>query len=493
MPMPQKHTTDVTVQLCSTELAPLDNTNINYYCKFCCPRFSHLTSILAMDHGSKTSPLRIQRTNRCSADSRSQGGLTPLPAEDEPSLVIRSSIDVKNSSILSFTSQELQQDEEGGLSAETDALINDILKRQELWERERAGAEAYVMHLKAGLPPSTFKSENMTPFVEAEPTKISDSAKAEIEQYDKIMRGLEEIRQLDAVLLEKTTRVLSGRLDDRSDHSIADDSRSEADDVSVDLKSVHSMDTRTFLTEPKWRSRAKRFERERSDQSLSDARKLGAIHVPLKKSDYRQGDFIQRNIVLGPEARYYSAMTDTEKDRVESILQREEYENIDGGDTVDDANSTAASTILTRPTSTASILFTEPEMSRLAEIDRALENIIPASEWDSKSVVWSAIDGTDGRATPVSLFSAKVRVRDVEAVMHDKDLLVNQTPENVHLIEPDQARRLQDIDTALSELQNLENVRPLTRADMEQLLEMAEGHWNQHIRVEEFDYVPSSA
>lgn len=41
-------------------------------------------------------------------------------------------------------------------------------------------------------------------------------------------------------------------------------------------------------------------------------------------SGYKQGDFIARNKVLGKEARYYDALTETEQARIDAILDMDD-------------------------------------------------------------------------------------------------------------------------------------------------------------------------
>lgn len=154
-----------------------------------------------------------------------------------------------------------------------------------------------------------------------------------------IQQGLDRIRDYDDILrlklavvskLIKTARSLKlDRLSQVSTPTIGSpfvyhDTLSDEDDDSFELKSWHSGEVKTFITEPKLSAR-KAIGRQALDmkakgQNSSNDPKEGKKEL----KSYKQGDFIARNKVLGPEARFYDALTEEELDRVDSILAMED-------------------------------------------------------------------------------------------------------------------------------------------------------------------------
>ncbi|KAJ3012929.1 hypothetical protein HKX48_006005 [Thoreauomyces humboldtii] len=333
---------------------------------------------------------------------------------------------------------------------------------------------------------------------------IERSSPQSSEANAKIQMGLIKIQELDAILKaknmvaktlkrERLTRESSaassrggtggsgpGPLTHdelrETDHDDSD-SDGESDTESLELRSVNSMETRTFITEPKMATRVKvgiqalrhggtSHDAARSAEATSD---IGQPFTQTKPKSYKQGDFIQRNIVLGGEARYYSAMTEEESERVETLLQGLDGEDEEAMD-LEDVESSADGTNNSnrnRPMSTASSAFFPDggEHDRLVEIDRRLQLIIPEPEWDEKSIVWSQPTSatTSGWQTPVVTLSGGIgsarwahatfmksfsaSSKDIETVLHDRD--ASTAPE---IMWKDEQLRLQEIDGLLQEL-----------------------------------------
>ena len=88
----------------------------------------------------------------------------------------------------------------------------------------------------------------------------------------------------------------------------------EDDDIEFELKSWHSADPGTFITEPKLNARA-----AVGKQALEQAQQS----IQSKVTGYTPGNFIERNKALGPDARYYFALTKEESARIDQILSME--------------------------------------------------------------------------------------------------------------------------------------------------------------------------
>ncbi|KAJ3300837.1 Fibrous sheath-interacting protein 1 [Borealophlyctis nickersoniae] len=475
----------------------------------------------------------IKRVRRSSV--KSGGGLTPLPDEDVPTIFLppeptlsrsafrdvpvreeadegasgdaiavsgvieqRSEAEEKSSDKLPADTCNPEQEDQ-----ETQKLISDILQRQEKWESTREEVETYLRKLKEAVAsgdPEVIAQELRAASAKRFQERLvveKDAEPAEEDHQIQIQAGLLKIKELDAIIKQKNmlARTLTrDRLSressahpstrdhptnansphtqlDASDEDDDDDDGDAAESIDIELKSVHSLDTRTFITEPKFGSRVKI-----GIQALEGGSGGGMHHVAksaegpssrhaTKKKGYKQGDFIQRNIVLGPEARFYDAMTEEEKERVEAILNSADLEIEESPESV---ASSGMSTPF-RPFTASTGFFPEPtEYDRLIDIDRKLQLIIPETQWETKSIVWTASSAT-GTSTPMTcgLWSAPsemnfVTVRDVETVMRDVDIA--KAPEKLLR---DEQNLLQEID---EKLQRLEDAPSLSSQDLDRLL-----------------------
>jgi hypothetical protein len=110
--------------------------------------------------------------------------------------------------------------------------------------------------------------------------------------------------------------------------AISDKRSSRSSSVSsISLTSELDYDLKTFLTEAKIGTKpgnkkawaAKRGVKDTASEISS--RSETAMHIdPSKLSSYKRGDFVERNRVLGKEARYYHALTEEETYRIKTIL-----------------------------------------------------------------------------------------------------------------------------------------------------------------------------
>ncbi|KAJ3154110.1 Fibrous sheath-interacting protein 1 [Geranomyces michiganensis] len=350
----------------------------------------------------------------------------------------------------------------------------------------------------------------------AEPAVLTTSDATDASSHDrerldneaKIQRGREKIQELDAIIKQKNSvaRALtrerlsretsaatfrrnsstSSAVDGQNDDDSSDDEEADSSSsVDLELRSVHSMETRTFLTEPKLGTRVKigiqalkqAGGMAREDLVRGSEDPDASCPLAKKKKGYKQGDFIQRNIVLGPEARYYSAMTEEESERVEQLLQATDFDDEEIDFTSSNSGLTSASGhLIGRPASAASSGFF-PDMddhARLIKIDRKLQLIIPEPEWETKSIVWSTPASLmpSGARTPAETYAGDMcgsssvmsDARDVETVLHDQGTVTG--PEI--LLQNEQAR-LAEIDAKLEALREGES-RPVTREEIDRLL-----------------------
>ncbi|KAI8608828.1 hypothetical protein BC830DRAFT_1153638 [Chytriomyces sp. MP71] len=206
----------------------------------------------------------------------------------------------------------------------------------------------------------------------------------------KILDGFRKIKELDSVLKEKTLLAQSFSKPSTSAATLTngttsptplhpfpgtpataphpdfvDDDESEcaagASEASFELRSVRSLDTRTFLTEPRLLARRHglagvrggsggtgRGGTREAAEGIRPGMPTGAEGVAEKKG-YKLGDFIQRNIVLGPQARYYHAMTEVEQERVDRILKEVDEEDEDEDDGMEEGESASSRRVADTP------------------------------------------------------------------------------------------------------------------------------------------------
>ncbi|KAJ3213401.1 hypothetical protein HDU67_002933 [Dinochytrium kinnereticum] len=177
--------------------------------------------------------------------------------------------------------------------------------------------------------------------------------------------GLEKIQELDQILKQKlevemavksssTSRSGTGMKAHHHEHVSHDF------DEEIETKSVHSADSNTFVTEPPW-IRRKRLLSKPSSSTQKEVEHL---------KGYGKGNFIQRNIALGPNARYYDAMTEEEELRVDRLLR-------------DDAKDEEEEEENAIQTQTISSTLSREDHLKLDEIDSILSSRV---EFDSRAI-----------------------------------------------------------------------------------------------------------
>ncbi len=152
--------------------------------------------------------------------------------------------------------------------------------------------------------------------------------KNEVPKFSKFLFLNQTARELKKERLKRDSRTgtpnsSSGFSTPPSYHNILSD---EEEDNHLELRSIHSEENPVFLTEPTFK---------KANAIVRDTRLLVGKQIlglsSSKKKGYIQGDFIGRNIAvisnfslsfqLGPDARFYHALTEDEKIRVENIIK----------------------------------------------------------------------------------------------------------------------------------------------------------------------------
>ncbi|KAJ3412797.1 hypothetical protein HDV05_000203 [Chytridiales sp. JEL 0842] len=314
-------------------------------------------------------------------------------------------------------------------------LIDEIWKKHSDWEVDKHGVDEYLATLRnssAATHPGTAVAR------EAE-EGISISG-AELAR--KIQEGMSRIQQLDSILLEKTelAKSFSSNNSTSDNLSVRQFDSDADDDDDMEMRSVHSLDTRTFITEPKFvhkpgggattREAGKlRDTRERHSNESEGKSVKSLTHKYGLSKGYEKGNFIQRNIILGPDARYYSALTKEEQQRVNSIVNVPE-------------NSADVSDKEERPLPLWSDEKDAEEFAKLAELDRKLESL---HEYDDKSEIQSLI-----WAPSASL----INFRDDTSSQRDTNSVMNQYLDQSILNDHDYKVRLKEIDETLKNLKD---------------------------------------
>eukprot|EP00842_Homolaphlyctis_polyrhiza_P007076 jgi/Hompol1/958/HPOL_002617-RA len=236
-------------------------------------------------------------------------------------------------------------DADGTTSPEKiDGFLKAILKRQDEIESIKPAAQSKLEQLKQAVETRdtsliSFELNNAQSSAQTveDAKKLEDERKAHI----RIHNGLLKIKELDMMLREKihTARSLKKerilRESANGTPEVSNTSRplsyhntlsdDEDDDEEFELRSVHSTDSNTFITEPKLFIRPKVGRESLESKNAYQADPVNT----KKKKGYTLGNFIERNIALGPDARYYSAMTEEEMDRVNRLLLDTDENNDD--------------------------------------------------------------------------------------------------------------------------------------------------------------------
>jgi hypothetical protein len=192
-----------------------------------------------------------------------------------------------------------------------------------------------------------------------------------------------------------------------------------------ELRSWNSV-KHTFITEPKFEKVVK------------------ATKPPL---GYKDGDFINRNKLLGPDARFYHAMSAQEHQRVNSLLE----ENV----ALDSEDSSLRA-------------FTprETELQKLSELDVKLGEIYPPEDWKDRSIIWSPFASV--AQTPVAIQPKSV------------DQVLTGFANNSKMFETE-APLLDRIDNVLAQL--AEKPREIPQSEIQTLLESLRNEMNNNYNV----------
>ncbi|KAK6095820.1 hypothetical protein MT418_003707 [Batrachochytrium dendrobatidis] len=441
------------------------------------------------------------------------GGLTPLPSEDQdyysiylPTIQrvgpegvkltqdaeqIRCT-DGQSKVGISLKAEELKIPSPLAQSTHTSTIkefVGNILSRQDQLCSTQPEAQEKLENLKNAI---NTHNTSLISFELDHALALPNSENVEATEADrklnyKIQQGFIKIKELDVVLVEKlaTARTLKkerlirdsvsgtpntvGTPGSISYHNTLSD-----DDDDFELRSVHSMDKDIFITEPKLSMRSK-VGRE----SLGQKRKQNPIAISNAESgklkSYQQGDFISRNIILGPDARYYSAMTDEEIDRVNRLIANndDEPDKPASSHTVS-KQQVIASVVSQLNTLQSSLLPEGNELTLLQRIDNQLCDFVPQDQWEERSLVWST-STTPGHHTPMTrnwlrsgaqsaVFSDISKTsKDLETILRDTKLPTSSISVFSDL------NRLKQIDDQLEQLDN-QDTRPLTREDLQILL-----------------------
>ncbi|KAI8914652.1 FSIP1 family-domain-containing protein [Gorgonomyces haynaldii] len=379
--------------------------------------------------------------------SSQSGGLTPLgPEQDVPLLSHLSDTQTLESTKVENTLK----------STEVDSFLENMFSRQDNLPSLTDQARDQLLRLQEAVKTQNGELiQTEIAHFQSDGTVQDDLQKAmlKMKEYDAILKlrtAAARVLKMDRIARESQlgTPVSSTPL---SYHNTLSDD----EDDQLELKSWHSAEPHTFITEPALTTREK-----------VGRQKLDAPKSVLKETTgYKQGDFIARNKALGVNARFYDALTQEESQRINQILEMEDlFEEDDVSDT--------ASTHSVRPltTMTQGFMPTGEELTKLQEIDTRLSELIPQNEWDRKSLIWSP-ETASGLQTPITcwdrsnLSSSKTfrsTSRDVNQVMIDTRI---STSEKMYL---DEKPTIEKIDSQLELLKEEDNMA--TREEIDKLL-----------------------
>ncbi|KAH6600765.1 hypothetical protein BASA61_002182 [Batrachochytrium salamandrivorans] len=358
----------------------------------------------------------------------------------------------------------------------SDSAVGETLVRQ-----DQINSEQTVIQAKLQLLQEAIKTRDSS-IISFEPNNNTTSA-PNIEEVDdtndkreldcKIRHGLLKIKELDIVIMEKILAARELKKDRIHRESILGAqnpigtpgstlyqttmSDNEDDDEEFELRSIHSTDRNTFITEPKLYIRNK-VGREKLLQDFSPETNDTVGSLDKKRKGYKQGDFISRNIVLGPDARYYCAMTEEEMHRVNCLLENDEtLHEVDQPGAISLGECFKEDSPWRLNTTPNGFFPCGGDLEHLQTIDNSLCSLIPQHQWEEKSLIWST-PSTTGCHTPMT-----GNWINIETISGDLELQI--TAESLF----SSRDQLKNIDDKIHQL-NSQDSRPFTQSDLQRLL-----------------------
>ena len=254
-----------------------------------------------------------------------------------------------------------------------------------------------------------------------------------------VISGLESIIKLDKILKAKSTSAKTLKFNrlERDGVLPSHDSDNEFDD---DYSCISCFKSET-MSEIDFEKNVKTFLTEAKLKRMAHNGWVKNVPQPEQSinsnSIHKRGDFITRNKLLGPDARFYDALTLQEKQRVQEIVDQpdEKIESL-------------------------GFSLEQTDYSSLTDIDKSLQDLVPQSQWQSKSI---SLAGT-GFQTPATYDGGMASARNVDAVLQDVDGIKDS---NVFL--KNEMKMIKEIDEKLDGLKELEE-RPITREEIEKLI-----------------------
>ncbi|KAH9276324.1 hypothetical protein BASA83_001012 [Batrachochytrium salamandrivorans] len=357
-------------------------------------------------------------------------------------------------------------------SAKDNTIPSDSAVGETLVRHDQINSEQTVIQAKLQLLQEAIKTRDSS-IISFEPNNNNTTSAPNIEEVDdtndkreldcKIRHGLLKIKELDIVIMEKilTARELKKDRIHRESSLGAQNpigtpgstlyqntmSDNEDDDEEFELRSIHSTDRNTFITEPKLYIRNK-VGREKLLQ-----------------------DFHQ----LGPDARYYCAMTEEEMHRVNCLLENDEtLHEVDQPGAISLGECFKEDPPWRLNTTPNGFFPCGGDLEHLQTIDNSLCSLIPQHQWEEKSLIWST-PSTTGCHTPMtgnwisngrpSLAKSATpnTLRNIETISGDLELQI--TAESLF----SSRDQLKSIDDKIHQL-NSQDSRPFTQSDLQRLL-----------------------
>jgi hypothetical protein len=151
--------------------------------------------------------------------------------------------------------------------------------------------------------------------------------------------------------------------------------------------------------------------------------------------------FIQRNIELGTDARYFSALTQDEQERVDRVLMMLEDETKALVDAEEERREALVVFL-------GGYVPEEEDLKKLVSIERSLQKLVPKSEWYDKCINADISD-----VSSISIIHKRVNYTENVSSITDIDTVMNEE-HSVHRMIKKDREKLSEIDYKLDKLKN---------------------------------------
>ena len=280
---------------------------------------------------------------------------------------------------------------------------------------------------------------------------------------DAILAGLLKIEQLDFLLKEtkaKEKKIKSNSTASSSLDNVNYEYKEDEEEDNFFLTSLRKkLESRNDVEADDRAMKAKEIEIQRNKEQLAEMT-TSANNTEEVFDDERlqaalvqqETDFMKRNIELGAEARYFHALNEVEKQRLETILLDEDDTNEQELPTINESIASLNTNISSRSNGlmlnkVKGFVPASEEVEALQKIDEKLRDLMPQNQWLEISSIsnLNLFTGKDKSIGSLGNISSTTSRRELAEVLADDPIkILNQFNSS--------RQKLSDIDSKLKQL-----------------------------------------